>query len=141
MSKSKKLSRVELDVVVNEILKKSKEVKVKKIEEKYSKEIKLIDKELDLIRKNYLKLKEDFEIKKEKLSKLLDKNEIVILVRYINDIEEYKREDSWKKKYYGVDLNDINVYDKIRNELILEGIDENINIKEVINNYVNKLVK
>ena len=138
---NKKLSRVELDVVVNEILKKSKEVKVKKIEEKYSKEIKLIDKELDLIRKNYLKLKEDFEIKKEKLSKLLNKNEIVILVRYINDIEEYKREDSWKKKYYGVDLNDINVYDKIRNELILEGIDENINIKEVINNYVNKLVK
>ena len=138
---NKKLSRVELDVVVNEILKKSKEVKVKKIEEKYSKEIKLIDKELDLIRKNYLKLKEDFEIKKEELSKLLDKNEIVILVRWINDIEEYKREDSWKKKYYGVDLNDINVYDKIRNELILEGIDENINIKEVINNYVNKLVK
>jgi hypothetical protein len=138
---NKKLSRVELDVVVNEILKKSKEVKVKKIEEKYSKEIKLIDKELDLIRKNYLKLKEDFEIKKEELSKLLDKNEIVILVRWINDIEEYKREDSWKKKYYGIDLNDINVYDKIRNELILEGIDENINIKEVINNYVNKLVK
>jgi hypothetical protein len=137
---NKKLSRVELDVVVNEILKKSKEVKVKKIEEKYSKEIKLIDKELDLIRKNYLKLKEDFEIKKEELSKLLDKNEIIILVRWINDIEEYKREDSWKKKYYGIDLNDINVYDKIRNELILEGIDENINIKEVINNYVNKLV-
>jgi hypothetical protein len=142
--KSKKLSKVELDVVVNEILKKSKEIKEKKIEEKYSKEIEIFDKELDLFKEKYLKLEKEFNNKIEELKKLNNK-EIFISVSYLNDLDKYKNDSNFssnRKKSYYIN-NDIDSYksrERIYNELVISGINENVNIKEVIDNYIKELV-
>jgi len=144
MSKSKKLSKVELDVVVSEILKKSVEIKDKKIEEKYSKEIEIFDKELDLMKEKYLKLKEEFDNKIEELKKLSNK-EFRISISYFNDLDKYKNGsnygDNRKKSYYI--MNNIDSYksrERIYNELVINGINEEINIKELIDNYIKELV-
>ena len=144
MSKSKKLSKVELDVVVNEILKKSKEVKEKKIEEKYSKEIEIFDKELELFKEKYLILKVEFDSKIEELKKLCNK-EFRLSISYFNDLDKYKNNEEYsnnrKKSYYI--MNNIDSYksrDRIYNELVINGINEDVNIKEVIENYIKELV-
>jgi len=144
MSKSKKLSKVELDVVVNEILKKSNEIKEKKIEEKYSKEIEIFDKELDLFKEKYLKLKVEFDSKIKELKKLSNK-EFRISISYFNDLDKYKNGsnygDNRKKSYYI--MNNIDSYksrERIYNELVINGINEEINIKELIDNYIKELV-
>jgi hypothetical protein len=142
--KSKKLSKVELDVVVNEILKKSNEIKEKKIEEKYSKEIEIFDKELDLFKEKYLKLKEDFDIKIEELKKLNNK-EFSISISYLNDLDKYKNDSNFnnnrKKSYYiNNNIDNYKSREKIYNELVISGINENVNIKEVIDNYIKELV-
>jgi hypothetical protein len=51
--KSKKLSRIELDVVVNEILSKSKDLKLVKLKEKYSNEIEILNREIDLFKEKF----------------------------------------------------------------------------------------
>jgi hypothetical protein len=144
MSKSKKLSKVELDVVVSEILKKSREVKEKKIEEKYVKEIEILDKELDLFKEKYLVLRKEFDIKIEELKKLCNK-EFRLSISYFNDLDKYKNNgeycESRKKSYYI--MNNIDSYksrDRIYNELVINGINEDVNIKEVIENYIKELV-
>jgi hypothetical protein len=144
MSKSKKLSKVELDVVVNEILKKSKEIKEKKIEEKYSKEIEIFDKELDLMKEKYLKLKVEFDNKIEELKELSNK-EIKLSISYFNDLDKYKNNNEYsenrKKSYYIMSgLNEYKNREKIYNELVINGINEDVNIKEVIENYIKELV-
>jgi hypothetical protein len=142
--KSKKLSKVELDVVVNEILKKSKEIKEKEIEEKYSKEIEIFDKELDLFKEKYLKLEKEFNIKIEELKKLNNK-EFSISISYLNDLDKYKNDSNFnnnRKKSYYIN-NNIDSYksrERIYNELVISGINENVNIKEVIDNYIKELV-
>jgi hypothetical protein len=145
MSKSKKLSKVELDVVVNEILKSSKEIKEKKIEEKYSKEIEIFDKELDLFKEKYLKLEKEFNIKIEELKKLCNK-EFKISISYFNDLDKYKNNSDYysnnrKKSYYIIDnIDSYKSRERIYNELVINGINEDINIKEVIDNYIKELV-
>ena len=144
MSKSKKLSRIELDVVVNEILKKSNEIKEKKIEEKYSKEIEIFDKELDLMKEKYLELRNEFNNKIEELKKLSN-NEFRLSISYIEDLGKYKNNsnygDNKKKSYYIINgLNDYNNRNKIYNELVINGINEDVNIKEVIESYIKELV-
>ena len=142
MSKSKKLSRMELDVVVGEILKKSNEIKEKNLEEKYVKEIEIFDKELDLMKEKYLKLREEFSNKIEELKKLSNK-EFRLNVSYFNDLENYKNGNDYnnkKKSYYIMNnINNIN-RDKIFNELVISGINEDVNIKEVIDNYIKEIV-
>ena len=146
MSKSKKLSKVELDVVVSEILKKSKEVKEKKIEEKYSKEIEIFNKELDIFKEKYLVLEKEFDIKIKELKKLCNK-EFSLSVMYFSDLDKYKNDSNYnysnnrKKSYYIMNgLNDYENRNKIYNELVINGISEEINIKEIIDNYINELV-
>ena len=136
MSKSKKLSRMELDVVVGEILKKSNEIKEKNLEEKYVKEIEIFDKELDLMKEKYLKLREEFSNKIEELRKLSNK-EFRLNVSYFNDLENYKNGNDYnnkKKSYYIMNnINNISNRDKIFNELVISGINEDVNIKEIVN--------
>jgi hypothetical protein len=143
MSKSKKLSRMELDVVVGEILKKSNEIKEKNLEEKYVKEIEIFDKELDLMKEKYLKLREEFSNKIEELKKLSNK-EFRLNVSYFNDLENYKNGNDYnnkKKSYYIMNnINNISNRDKIFNELVISGINEDVNIKEVIDNYIKEIV-
>jgi hypothetical protein len=145
MSKSKKLSKVELDVVVSEILSKSKEFKEKEIEKKYSKEIEIFDKELDIFKEKYLLLKKEFDNKIEELNKLCNK-EFKLSVRYFVDLDKYKNNneyvvDSRKKSFYIMNnVDSWNNRNKIYNELVINGINEDVNIKEVIENYIKELV-
>ena len=144
MSKIKKLSRIELDVVVSEILKKSKEVKEKKIEEKYSKEIEIFNKELDIFKEKYLVLEKEFDIKIKELKKLCNK-EFYLSVSYFSDLDKYKNDSNYsnnrKKSYYIMNgLNDYENRNRIYNELVINGINEEVNIKEIIDNYINELV-
>jgi len=146
MSKSKKLSKVELEVVVNEILSKSKEFKEKEIEEKYSKEIEIFDKELDIFKEKYLLLKKEFDNKIGELKKLCNK-EFKISVSYFNDLDKYKNNnefvvDNRKKSFYVINnVDSWNNRNKIYNELVINGINGDVNIKEVIENYIKELVK
>ena len=143
---SKKLSKLELEVVVNEILSKSKEFKEKEIEKKYSKEIEIFDKELDMFKEKYLLLKEEFDNKIEELDKLCNK-EFKLSIRYFVDLDKYKNVneyviDSRKKSFYVI--NNVDSWsnrNKIYNELVINGINEDVNIKEVIENYIKELVK
>jgi len=145
MSKSKKLSKVELEVVVNEILSKSKEFKEKEIEEKYSKEIEIFDKELDIFKEKYLLLKKEFDNKIEELNKLCNK-EFKLSIRYFVDLDKYKNNnefvvDNRKKSFYVINnVDSWNNRNKIYNELVINGINEEINIKELIDNYIKELV-
>jgi hypothetical protein len=142
MSKSKKLSRIELDVVVNEILKKSNEIKEKELKEKYCKEIEIVEKELDLMKEKYNNFKEEFSNKVKELKELENK-EFILNVSYLNSLEEYKKDFGYIKKGYSLIKNiDNNINrNKIYNELVINGINEDISIKEVIENYIKELVK
>jgi hypothetical protein len=142
MSKSKKLSRIELDVVVSEILSKSKEIKEKELKEKYSKEIEFVEKELDLLKEKYNSFKEEFRIKIEELKELENK-EFRLSVSYLGNLDEYKRDLGYVKNGYSLIKNiDNNINrNRIYNELVINGISEDINIKEVIENYIKELVK
>jgi hypothetical protein len=142
MSKSKKLSRIELDVVVSEILSKSKEIKEKELKEKYSKEIEFVEKELDLLKEKYNSFKEEFRIKIEELKKLENK-EFILNVNWLGNLDEYKRDLGYVKNGYSLIKNiDNNINrNRIYNELVINGISEDINIKEVIENYIKELVK
>lgn len=143
MSKSKKLSRIELDVVVNEIFSKSNEIKEKELKEKYCKEIEIVEKELDLFKERYNKFKEEFSEKIKELKKLESK-EFKLSFSYFDGLGEYKRNEysNIKNGYYlmkSIDNN--NNRNRIYNELVINGINEDINIKEVIDNYIKELVK
>jgi hypothetical protein len=143
MSKSKKLSKVELDVVVSEILKKGKDLKEKELKEKYSKEIELIEKEFDVLKEKYSELYNEFDVKKNELRKLCENNEISIGLNCLNDLNDYKSNKSYsnRKGYYlRNNIDNMNLRNEIYNELVINGINEEINIKEVIDNYVEKIV-
>lgn len=142
MSKSKKLSKVELDVVINEILSKSNEIKEKELKEKYCKEIEIVEKELDLMKEKYNNFKEEFSNKIKEL-KELESKEFKLNVCYLNNLEEYKREFSYVKNGYSLirNIDNNNNRNKIYNELVINGINEDVNIKEVIENYIKELVK
>jgi hypothetical protein len=143
MKKSKKLSRIELDVVVGEILKKSNEIKENELKEKYCKEIEIVEKELDLLKEKYNNFKEEFSNKIKEL-KELENNEFRVSVSWLNNLEEYKKGDySYIKKGYSLikNIDSINNRNKIYNELVINGINEDVNIKEVIENYIKELVK
>jgi len=143
--KSKKLSRIELDVVVNEILKKGKEVNEEIVIKKYSKEIEIFEKEIDLLKELYNKLNEIFKSKKEILDNLVGKEnkEIRLSINNLDDIKNYKNDNYYNCKKISYYINSFDCYNKrneVYKELVLEGIDENINIKELISRYVEKLL-
>lgn len=141
--KSKKLSKIELDVVVNEVLNKSKDLKLVKLKEKYSNEIEILDKEIDLFKKKFDVLNEEFKIKKEELDKLCEGKDIRLSIYKLDDLNNYKEKESYnnkkesyylKESYNGKDRGDV------YNKLVLLGISNDINIEELINSFVNDLV-
>jgi len=143
MSKSKKLSRIELDVVVNEILSKSNEIKENELKEKYCKEIEIVEKELDLFKERYNKFKEEFSNKINELRKLESK-EFKLSVFSLNNLEGYKKgEYNYIRSGYCLmtNIDNSNNRNKIYNELVINRISEDINVKEVIDNYIKELVK
>ena len=143
MSKSKKLSRIELDVVVSEIFSKSNEIKEKELKEKYCKEIEIVEKELDLFKERYNKFKEEFSEKIKELKKLESK-EFKLSVFSLNNLEGYKRgEYNYIRSGYCLmtNIDNSNNRNKIYNELVINRISEDINVKEVIDNYIKELVK
>jgi hypothetical protein len=143
MSKSKKLSRIELDVVVSEIFKRSNKIKENELKEKYCKEIEIVEKELDLFKERYNKFKEEFSEKIKELKKLESK-EFKLSVFSLNNLEGYKKgEYNYIRSGYCLmtNIDNSNNRNKIYNELVINRISEDINIKEVIDNYVKELVK
>jgi hypothetical protein len=143
MSKSKKLSRIELDVVVSEIFKRSNKIKENELKEKYCKEIEIVEKELDLFKERYNKFKEEFSNKINELRKLESK-EFKLSVFSLNNLEGYKRgEYNYIRSGYCLmtNIDNSNNRNKIYNELVINRISEDINVKEVIDNYIKELVK
>ena len=97
-----------------------------------------------LFKEKYLILKVEFDSKIEELKKLCNK-EFRLSISYFNDLDKYKNNEEYsnnrKKSYYI--MNNIDSYksrDRIYNELVINGINEDVNIKEVIENYIKELV-
>ena len=135
----KKLSKMEIDVVVSKVVNDINEIKenkgkrifeisefkdefLNKVDEilKLEKEYKKLEKELDLIRGKF------------------DKDGI-----FVNFYDKSNWGRVNNKKVYGISLlNDNNVrYNDVFNEIVLSNIDEEVNIKEFIKGLVEKFNK
>ena len=135
----KKLSKMEIDVVVSKVVNDINEIKenkgkrifeisefkdefLNKVDEilKVEKEYKKLEKELDLIRGKF------------------DKDGI-----FVNFYDKSNWGRVNNKKVYGISLlNDNNVrYNDVFNEIVLSNIDEEVNIKEFIKGLVEKFNK
>ena len=134
----KKLSRIELDVVVNEVVN-----SIRKIEEDKSKELFENSENKDLFLskvKEISELEEKVDLLKEEIRKIENKfNEDNIRVFYIN---KNNRNFNDKGKLFNISLNDskgnsFNLYKDIEKEIILSSL-EDMNIKELINDLVEK---
>jgi len=130
-----KLSKIELDVVSNEIYSKV----VNEVESNY---LSIIEDEVDL--SLLIKLRE-VEIEKNKLEKELNEfinnvnDELNIRISY-NSLNNWNNNDENSVLFRIVGSVDYNVKRDIEKELILNGIDKELDIKELINNMVNKIV-
>jgi hypothetical protein len=134
----KKLSKIELDVVVNEVIN-----NIRKIEEDKSKELFENSENKDLFLskvKEISELEEKVDLLKEEIRKIENKfNEDNIRVFYIN---KNNRNFNDKGKLFNISLNDskgnsFNLYKDIEKEIILSSL-EDMNIKELINDLVEK---
>jgi hypothetical protein len=142
MSKSKKLSKIELDVVVSEILKKSEILRDEKMRELYKDEINEIEKEFDLLKVKFDELDNEFKIKVEKLKELCKDKKISLGISYISDLRDYKNNSfcNERKSYYIKKNYNNNERSEVYNKLVLMGINNEINIEELINEFVNSIV-
>jgi hypothetical protein len=143
MSKSKKLSRIELDVVVNEILSKSKELRLINLREKCKNEIEILNREIDYFKSKFDLLNKEFISKKEELDKLCEGKDIRLSIYRLDDLLNYKEKEGYnnkKESYYLKENYNYNERNEIYNKLVLMGINSEINIEDLINSYVNELV-
>ena len=130
-----KLSKIELDVVSNEIYSKV----VNEVESNY---LSIIEDEVDL---SLFKKLREIEIEKNKLEKELDEfinnvnDELDIRISY-NSLNNWNNVKEDSELFRIVGSVDYNVKRNIEKELILNGIDKGLDIKELINNMVNKIV-
>ena len=130
-----KLSKIELDVVSNEIYSKV----VNEVESNY---LSIIEDEVDL---SLFKKLRKVEIEKNKLEKELDEfinnvnDELDIRISY-NSLNNWNNVKEDSELFRIVGSVDYNVKRNIEKELILNGIDKGLDIKELINNMVNKIV-
>ena len=130
-----KLSKIELDVVSNEIYSKV----VNEVESNY---LSIIEDEVDL---SLFKKLREVEIEKNKLEKELDEfinnvnDELDIRISY-NSLNNWNNIKEDSELFRIVGSVDYNVKRDIEKELILNGIDKGLDIKELINNMVNKIV-
>jgi len=129
-----KLSRIELDVVSNEVYSKV-------VNEVNDKCLKIVNENVDF---SLFKELREVELKKEKLeSELSDfvnkvKDEFNIRISY-NSVGRYGYKES-KELFNIVGSVDYNCKREIEKELILNGIDKGLDIKELINNMVKEFV-
>ena len=94
-------------------------------------------------KERYNKFKEEFSNKINELRKLESK-EFKLSVFSLNNLEGYKKgEYNYIRSGYCLmtNIDNSNNRNKIYNELVINRISEDINIKEVIDNYVKELVK
>jgi uncharacterized iron-regulated protein len=129
-----KLSRIELDVVSNEVYNKV-------VNEVNDKCLKIVNENVDF---SLFKELRKVELKKEKLEKELEgfvnkvNDEFNIRINY-NSIGRWGNNES-KELFKIVGCVDYNVKRNIEKELILNGIDKGLDIKELINNMVKEFV-
>ena len=129
-----KLSKIELDVVSNEIY-------VNVVKEVNDKCLKIINENVDF---SLFKELREIELKKEKLEKELDefvnnvKDKFNIRISY-NSIGKYNYSES-KELFRIVGSVDYDCKRNIEKELILNGIDSKINIKELIDSMIKEFV-
>ena len=129
-----KLSRIELDVVSNEVYSRV-------VNEVNDKCLKIVNENVDF---SLFKELREVELKKEKLeSELSDfvnkvNNEFNIRISY-NSVGRYGYKES-KELFNIVGSVDYNCKRNIEKELILNGIDKGLDIKELINNMVKEFV-
>jgi hypothetical protein len=142
--KSKKLSRIELDVVVGEIVSKSNNLKLVKLKEKYSNEIEILNREIDLFKEKFDLLNEEFLSKKVELDKLCEGKDIRLSIYRLDDLLNYKGKENCynnkKESYYIKENYNFNERGEVYNKLVLMGINSEFNIEELINSFVNDLV-
>jgi uncharacterized iron-regulated protein len=129
-----KLSRIELDVVSNEVYNKV-------VNEVNDNCLKIVNENVDF---SLFKELRKVELKKEKLEKELEgfvnkvNDEFNIRINY-NSIGRWGNNES-KELFKIVGCVDYNVKRNIEKELILNGIDKGLDIKELINNMVKEFV-
>lgn len=129
-----KLSRIELDVVSNEVYNKV-------VNEVNDKCLKIINENVDFGLFEDLR---EIELKKEKLEKELEgfvnkvNDEFNIRISY-NSIGRFGYKEN-KELFNIVGSVDYNCKRNIEKELILNGIDKGLDIKELINNMVKEFV-
>ena len=143
MSKSKKLSRIELDVVVNEVVSKSRDLRLVKLKEKYSNEIEILDREIDLFKKKFDVLNLEFKSKKEELDKLCEGKDIRLSIYRLDDLLNYKEKEGYNSKkdsYYLKKDYSCSRRNDVYNKLVLMGINSDINIEELINKFVDEII-
>jgi hypothetical protein len=134
----KKLSKIELDVVVNEVVNSIKLIEVNKSKELFEKSE---NKDLFLNKvKEISELEEKVDLLKEEIRKIENKfDEDDIRVFYIN---KNNRNFNDKGKLFNISLKDnkgnsFSLYKDIEKEIILSSL-EDMNIKELIKDLVEK---
>jgi hypothetical protein len=134
----KKLSRIELDVVVNEVVNNIRVIEVNKSKELFENSE---NKDLFLSKvKEISELEEKVDLLKEEIRKIENKfDEDDIRVFYIN---KNNRNFNDKGKLFNISLNDskgnsFSLYKDIEKEIILSSL-EDMNIKELIKDLVEK---
>ena len=129
-----KLSRIELDVVSNEVYSKV-------VEEVNDKCLKIVNENVDF---SLLEELREIELKKEKLESELSNfvnkvnDEFNIRISY-NSVGKFGYKEN-KSFFNIVGSVDYNCKRNIEKELILNGIDKGLDIKELINNMVKEYV-
>jgi hypothetical protein len=135
----KKLNGSEIDVIVNEIIKNVKEVKLSKIKEvlevnsNYKEIVSLYDKK--------------YELKKEleKLDKEINNVNNVINEEFKVKIYNENNNVSWEylnKLYVSFDYKDVEKYSysKVRSKVILSSISKEFNVEEFIKKFVDEYI-
>ena len=135
----KKLSKMEIDVVVNKVVNEINEIKENKgkrifeISEFKDEFLNKVD-EILKVEKEYKKLEKELDVIRGKF----DKDGI-----FVNFYESRSWSRVNEKKVFGISLlNDNNVrYNDVFNEIVLNNIDEEVNIKEFIKGLIEKFNK
>ena len=135
----KKLSKMEIDVVVNKVVNEINEIKENKgkrifeISEFKDEFLNKVD-EILKVEKEYKKLEKELDVIRGKF----DKDGI-----FVNFYESRSWSRVNNKEIFGISLlNDNNVrYNDVFNEIVLNNIDEEVNIKEFIKGLIEKFNK
>ena len=146
---SKKLSKEEIKVLVDVIVKRKDEEIKNNYREKYSKEIEEFKVIKEEIIEKYLNLEKEYKEKLEEFKNRCEDGNFRIYMNDLNDVNKclnWNSSDSMGLMYNGYCFNknrnllyDSKLKIKISNELVLNNIKNNIDIEKLINEFVEKL--